>query len=314
MAAPKAYLLLVDDRPDILAPLTRLLELQGYRVAAAGSGPEALEAAKREVPDLILLDVDMPQMNGFEVCRRLRAHGKTQQVPILFLSGLVDPSQKVEGLTAGGDDYVAKSTDFGELKARIEGLLRRHRRGTGANPVTGLPSPWVIEEGVTRRIIDRRPFALAIADIDDFKAYNDAYGYAKGDEALQVLTKVLREALDKEGGPDDLLAHAGADVFLVLSDPEKVQRIMAHVMEVFDWISPSFYKEGDREKGQITLKDRRGKDVHHPLMRLSIGAATTEKRSYPRYPAVLRAAGDVVRYVKGLKRAASFFSTDRRTS
>lgn len=314
VTAPRAHLLLIDDRMDLMAPLARLLEIDGYRVSSAGAGPEGLALAKDDAPDLVILDVDMPHMSGYEVCKRLREQSKTAEVPVLFLSGHSEALNKVEGLEAGGDDYITKPCDFGELKARIESLLRRRRRGSGANPVSGLPAAALIEEGLTRRIIDKRPFALAAIDIDGFKAYNDAYGYHKGDEALKVLAKILREALDKEGGADDRLAHPGGDDFLLLSDPERIHPVMAHVMEVFDWIAPSFYKEEDREKGGVTVKDRRGHWTLHPILRLSIGAVTTEKKAYGRYPKALEAALEVQQYVKSLKRAASFFSVDRRSA
>jgi len=313
MPPERPHLLLIDDRLDLVGPLARLLEIDGYKVATAASGPEGLQIAKDDTPDLIL-DAEMPHMSGYEVCKRLRADHKTHDIPVLFLSGHGEPLNKVEGLEAGADDYVVKPCDFGELKARIESLLRRRRRGIGANPVTALPSPARIEEALTRRIIEKRPFALAALDIDDFKAYNDAYGYQKGDEVLKVLAKILREALDKEGAPEDLLAHVAADDFLVFSDPEHLHPLMAHVMEVFDWIAPSFYKEEDRKQGGVTVKDRRGRWVLYPLLRLSIGAATTEKRHYGRYPQALEAALEVQRYVKTLKRSASFFAMDRRAA
>ena len=314
MASPRAHLLLIDDRMDLMAPLARLLEIDGYRVSTASAGNEGLALAREDVPDLVLLDVDMPHMSGYEVCKRLRADHKTEEVPILFLSGHTEALNKVEGLEAGGDDYISKPCDFGELKARIESLLRRRRRGSGANPVTALPAPAVIEEAVTKRIIEKKPFALASIDIDGFKAYNDAYGYAKGDEALRVLAKILREAVDKEGNPADLIAHAGSDDFLLLSDPVRIHPVMAHVMEVFDWIAPSFYKEEDRDKGGVTVKNRKGHWTLHPILRLSVGAVTTELRAYGRYPKALEAAIEVQRYVKTLKRTASFFSVDRRTN
>lgn len=314
MTSQKAHLLLIDDRMDLMAPLSRLLEIDGYRVSTAMSGPEGLTLAKADLPDLVLLDVDMPHMSGYEVCKRMRAEPKTQDVPILFLSGHSEPLNKVEGLEAGGDDYIVKPCDFGELKARIEALLRRKRRGSGANPVTGLPSSGMVEEAVTQRILAKQPFALAAIDVDAFKSYNDAYGYHKGDEVLKVLAKILREALDKEGGSGDLAGHLGSDDFLLLSDPERIHPLMAHVMEVFDWIAPSFYKEEDREQGGVTVKDRRGHWTLKPILRLSVGAATTAHKSYGRYPKALEAALEVQRYVKTLKRAASSFSVDRRTS
>jgi diguanylate cyclase (GGDEF)-like protein len=313
MASAIAHLLLIDDEIDLLAPLARLLQIDGYRVSTAPSGLEGLKIAKHEGADLIILDVNMPEMDGYEVCRRLRADHKLQDIPILFLSGRGEAAAKIEGLEIGGDDYIVKPFDFAELKARIVSLLRRHRRGKGANPVTGVPAPGVVEEAVTRRIIAKRPFALAVVDIDDFRSYNDAYGYQKGDEVLRVLAKILQEALDREGAPDDLLAHGGGDDFMVLSDPERIHRIVAHLMEVFDWIAPSFYKEDDRERGGVLIKDRRGKEDLHPILRLSIGAATTEKRILSRYPQALQAAQEVCLYVGTLKRNASFFAVDRRT-
>src|ERR1041384_6760691 len=114
MASARAHLLLIDDRMDLMAPLARLLEIDGYRVSTASAGNEGLSLAREDVPDLVLLDMDMPHMSGIEACRRLRAAHKNEDVPILFLSGHGEALNKIEGLEAGGDDYISKPCDFGE--------------------------------------------------------------------------------------------------------------------------------------------------------------------------------------------------------
>lgn len=308
------HILMVDDQADLLAPLARLLERDGYRVSLAVDGAQALEKAGADKPDLVLCDVQMPGMDGYEVVRRLRSLRPTAFVPILFLSGLGETPEKVRGLRVGADDYLTKPVVYEELKARLEAVFARAQRSVGGNPITGLPGSAALEREVQSRVAAGQPFALASVDIDFFRPYNERYGFAKGDEVLRTLGQVLADALENEGSPEDFLAHAGGDDFAVLAAPERLDAVLARAMEMFDWLAPGFYDEADRERGGINADDRRGNPLFHPILRLSIGVATTETRRLSSYAEAAGVASEMRRYAKTLKRRASFVAKDRRRS
>ena len=305
--------LVVDDQPDVLAAHVRLLERDGHRVTVAPDGETALRLASEDLPDVIILDVDMPGMDGFEVVRRLRAMRRTALVPVLFLSGQGEAPRKVKGLELGADDFILKPVDYSELKARIGAALARARRSLGANPLTGLPGNSSIELEVSRRIADGAPFALAYVDVDFFKAYNDAYGFAKGDDVLRALGRNLLEAASRAGAPEDFVGHIGGDDFVLVTSLATLEPVVDHALKAFDRLAPGFYNEEDRKRGGILTADRMGRPANFPLLRISIGATTTAKRRFQSYGQAAGVASEMKKFAKAKQRQGSYFAQDQRT-
>jgi diguanylate cyclase (GGDEF)-like protein len=305
--------LLVDDQPDVLAAHVKLLQRDGYRVTLAADGESALRLAAEELPDVIILDVDMPVMDGFEVVRRLRALRRTALLPVLFLSGHGEAPRKVKGLELGADDFILKPVDYSELKARIGAALARAQRSLGANPLTGLPGNTAIEIEVTRRIREGAAFALSYVDIDFFKSYNDAYGFAKGDDVIRAVGRLLLESVSKEGTPEDFVGHIGGDDFVLVTSLESLEAVVDHALKAFDRLAPDFYNDEDRKRGGIVAADRMGRATSFPVLRLSIGAATTGKRRFKSYGEAAGVASEMKKFAKARQRQGSYFAKDRRT-
>src|SRR3954454_7374878 len=205
--------LVVDDDPFIARLLEIELKAAGYDVRVGSDGEEALGLANERVPDLVLADVMMPKMDGFELTRRLRQDPRTASVSVIMLTARGLSSDKLEGFSAGADDYIVKPFDTPELLARIRGVLRRAREMRAQSPLTGLPGNVRVEEEIEARVQDGEPFAILYADLDHFKAYNDHYGFMRGDQVIQFTARIAQEAALALSDGEAFVGHVRGDDF-----------------------------------------------------------------------------------------------------
>ena len=216
-AGAPACILVVDDHEDNVEVLRARLEARGYRTVTASDGQEALEAVRRDMPDLILLDVMMPNVDGMEVARRIKADRALPYIPIIMQTALDSTEHKVEGLDAGADDYITKPINFAELEARVRSMLRvkalqeeveRQRDELQAlnerlvsisrtDGLTGLINRRHLEERLEEQFEHAKrlaePFTVVMCDLDKFKSVNDTYGHQAGDAVLRQLAEILQE-------------------------------------------------------------------------------------------------------------------------
>lgn len=303
-------ILVVDDEPDALEIVKEGMEFRGYTVVTATNGLDALKIIEEEHPDLIILDVMMPRMDGFETCRVLKAGYQTNQIPVLLLTARGEIEDKVEGLAVGADDYLSKPFDMRELAARVDMLMRRTRRNLEASPLTGLPGNISFQQEVQRRIEAGGLFAVAYLDVDNFKAYNDRYGHARGDDVIKMTARVSVEAVESVGNGDDFVAHVGGDDFFIVSVPNRVEAIANDLIKRFDTDVLLQYNEDDRSQGFIVSKDRRGNVQRFPFMSLSIAIVTNEIREIRHHAVVTQVCAELKSYAKAYDR--SLFVKDRR--
>src|SRR6058998_2992871 len=217
--------LVVDDDPDVARFIEVNLRSAGYEVAVASNGEEALERALDGRPDLILLDVMMPKMDGFEVAQRLRRDPRTSSCSIIMLTAKALSSDKVLGLSSGADDYIIKPFDPVELLARVKGTLRRAREMRALSPLTGLPGNIRIQEEIERQVREARPFAVLYCDLDNFKAYNDQKGFVRGDRLIQAVARIIQDAVVEHVGTDGFVGHVGGDDFVAVLGPEPSEAV-----------------------------------------------------------------------------------------
>lgn len=306
----KTKILVVDDELSVVDSLSERLANRGYDVLKAFDGEKGINLARKELPDLVLLDVRMPKMDGFEVCRKLRDDRMTYLIPVIMITGKAEQEDKITGIKSGADDYVTKPFDLPELLARIEGVLWRTRVGKGSNPLTGLPGAPSIEHEVRKRINSRSKYAVCYLDLDNFKAYNDKYGYEQGDKVIIFIAKVLIQVINKEGDPDDFLGHIGGDDFIIMTTPERVGGLCSIIIDNFERNIPAFYAEEDKKKGYIETIDRRGNPHRFPFMTLSIGVTTNERRAFNSPLEVSAIATEMKQYAKTFM--GSNYKKDRR--
>ena len=307
-----ASILVVDDDPDVARFLEACLRAAGYIVSLASNGEEALERALELRPDLVLLDVMMPKVHGFEVAERLRRDPRTVTSSIIMLSAKALSSDKVLGLSAGADDYIIKPFDATELLARVTGTLRRAREMRALSPLTGLPGNIRIQEEIRRRVAGEIPFALLYADLDHFKAYNDHYGFVRGDGAIQALVRLATGVVRDVAGIEGFVGHVGGDDLVLITPPEYAEEVAEKLCQGFDQQVTLLYESQDVEQGFVEVKDRQGNLKKFPLPTLSVGVATTKNRPFEHYGDAVAVATEMKQVAK--KRSGSAFVVDSRTS
>ena len=271
--------LVVDDDFDIARYVELNLSLEGFTVHVAHDGAEAMVKAQELRPAAVLLDVMMPGLDGYEVCRQLRADARTSHAAIIMLTAKSLSADTVLGLTSGADDYIAKPFDPPELVARVRAALRRAKQLRDISPLTGLPGNTEISRRVEDLLREGIPFALAHADLDRFKAYNDRYGFARGDAAIRATADVLSHAITQHAADVCFLGHVGGDDFVLLVAPEQAEPMCRSIIESFDAMAPSLYDPEDAQRGYIEIDDRRSLTHRVGIMTISIGVATTLNRS-----------------------------------
>jgi PleD family two-component response regulator len=184
----KGRILVVEDDLDISNMLRIYFTSQGYEVTVAGRGGEALERTRKQLPSVIVLDIMLPDIDGYEVCAKLRTNLRTSHVPIIFLTQKDERSDRIAGLELGADDYITKPFDIEELRLRVQNAMRRAERESLTNPTTGLPSGKLIEEQL-RGLMRRKGWGLLYIGLTDMDAFRDVYGFVAGDEVLRKIKR-----------------------------------------------------------------------------------------------------------------------------
>jgi diguanylate cyclase (GGDEF)-like protein len=302
--------LIADDDRDIVRFVEVNLRLEGFEVVTAHDGQDTLVKALARLPNLILLDVMMPRLDGYEVCRRLRADGRCAHIPVIMLTAKSLSADKILGLTAGADDYIIKPFDPMELVARVKTTLRRASEMRALSPLTGLPGNHRIEQELQERMGKDLAVAVAYADLDNFKSYNDRYGFLRGDEVISMAAQVVRRAAYEAAGPAGFVGHIGGDDFVAILPPEAAEDFARLVMAGFDARIPSLYDPEDAEGGVIEVEDRQGQPRRFPLVSVSLGIAANTRRRFSDHRELVATATELKSLAK--REPGSAYAIDRR--
>jgi diguanylate cyclase (GGDEF)-like protein len=283
-------ILVVEDDFDISNMLRIFFTGQGYQVEVAARGNEALEQCRRKLPDLIVLDIMLPDMNGYDVCTELRTTTRTSHIPIIFLTQKDERSDRIAGLERGADDYITKPFDIEELKLRVRNAIRYHQSKNQTNPVTGLPSGRLIEDQL-RQLMRSEGWGFIQIGIDNYNEFTDAYGFVAGDEVLRFATMILNEVIDEHGTLDDFIGHTSNESFVVVTKSGDIASLVSEIRARFDEGVKSHYNFMDREQGHISLPDGATAD----LMRLSIGVVSDKTQRFTDIREITETAADMRR-------------------
>ncbi|MBN2115188.1 MAG: response regulator [Anaerolineales bacterium] len=275
----KARLLVVEDDLDIGNMLKIYFSGMEFDVDVAVRGSDALERTKQVLPHLIVLDIMLPDIDGYEVCRTLRTNMRTSHIPVIFLTQKDERSDKLQGLELGADDYITKPFDIEELKLRVQGAIRRSERESLTDPRSGLPAGRLIEDQL-RRIIRQKGWALLDARVNSFEPFKDVYGFVAGDDVLRFTAMLIGEVIDELGTTTDFIGHAGGDNFIIITAEGKADAIRARLKERFDNEVQTHYNFMDRQQGFMQAPAADGTTVKVPFMTISVGAVSPSMQSF----------------------------------
>ncbi|GAB4030642.1 MAG: hypothetical protein Fur0012_06900 [Elusimicrobiota bacterium] len=304
-------IIVVDDDPNLGLLVSALFKNFNYEVVPLFTGAELADYVSRTKPDLILLDLKLPDANGFELCKKLRDNPYISDVPIIIISGVSEVDSRVDLIETGADDYISKPFDVRELRARVNRILKRRKIDTSLNPLTALPGSPSIEEYIRKKTDAGINFGFAYVDADNFKAYNDVYGYARGDEVIKEIARLCMDSAKRISPKDYFVGHIGGDDFVIVSQPSKTEEIVKELIRSFDARIRDFYSEEDRKNGFIKTLDRQNNMRTFPLMTLSIALVIPGKPTH--YAKIVENAFEIKRYLKSFKdKKESFYHKDRR--
>lgn len=267
-------LLLIEDDYDVAEMLLMYFRSMDYEVIHADNGNEGVEVARTKFPNLILLDIMLPDMDGYDVCVRLRSISLTKYIPTIFLTQRDERGSKVKGLELGADDYITKPFDIDELRLRIEGSIRRATRENLHEPRTGLPTgPLVAEELIRRGAENAKLLRLSL---DGFDTYSDVYSFMAANDVMYHAGKTIRDVLSEQGTENDFVGIMNDDFVLAtyISDTHPLKQTLT---ERFEQQVRTFYTFSDADDGGITLESGTDNERFVPLMRFSIHTLDTDE-------------------------------------
>ena len=276
----KGRILVVEDDLDICQMLRLYFDSQGYEVLTVTRGNDALDVCRKKQPNVVVLDIMLPDMDGYDVCRELRGNLRTSHIPIIFLTQKDERSDKIAGLELGADDYITKPFDIEELKLRIQGAMRRAEATSLTDPTTALPSAKLIEEQL-KILISRADWAMLYIVINHLDAFTETQDIVARDDFLRFVAMNLNETVEAHGTPNDFIGHTSGNDFMIVTVPAVVDTIKNEFSHRFDQSMLTFYDFVTRERGYVVYTDRDGSQQQSPLMNLSMGVLTDADGPFP---------------------------------
>ena len=247
MLDSKPRLLIVEDDLDIAEMLNAYFRVQGYDVSTVNWGEDGVRSALTVHPDLVILDIRLPDIDGYEVARRLRTERRTQDIPIIFLSEKRDRADRLKGLELGADDYITKPFDVQELRLRVRNALKRMNQGSLTNPVSGLPEGALVDERLSEHL-KKDGSAVVLVSLENMDTFREAYGFVASDDVLRAFSVMITNTLREQGSPDDFLGHITPTDFLLIAPAGNFsileERLRVRLEQSLDY----FYPLKDRER------------------------------------------------------------------
>jgi diguanylate cyclase (GGDEF)-like protein len=299
--------------PDDLDPpdeVQRWLAELGIPLVRLHDTESLMGVALRSRPRVVVFDTRRESENALESLRHLKLDSYTGVVPAVVVSA-DDFDSFDAGFRAGADEVVRDHQAAAEVRIRLDAMLRRSDRDLYVHPSTRLPGAVEIEAEIARRLSLGVLFATCYADLDHFKEFNDRYSYYEGDRVIRILAKILHDVVKGTCFEDGFVGHIGGDDFIFIIPIEGVNEVCAEIVSIFDTLVPFQYSEQDRRAGYFFGKDRRGQLHRVPLMTVSIGVVTNERRFFTHAAQVSALATEMKSYAK--TQPGSVFSIDRRT-
>lgn len=250
----KPQLLIVEDDLDLSEMVSSYFRVQNYDVLTAAWGEEALELTNNNLFDLIMLDIRLPDIDGFELCRRLRTARRTQDIPIIFLTEKRDRIDKLQGLELGVVDYITKPFDIQELRLRVRNAINRAKMPVANNPITDLPEGDLVEEHL-ERLLAKDDWGVLQVSIENLSTFRERYGFVAADDVLRAVTLMVRNAVREFGEESDFIGHMGTENFIVITNPDAIEDIQDRVERRIAQSREYFFPLRDRVKSQEAMDE-----------------------------------------------------------
>jgi len=302
--------LLAEHEAGIAEIIQYLIKSWDYDIVTIAKGSAVLDAVRREQPDIIIIDWGLPDMDGLKVSKVLKEDFLTAHIPIIVLIDKKQIRKKMLEIEQGVDDYIANPPDPIDLEVRMELALRRTSHQLYANALTKLPGNKQIEKAIHARMDEKKLFSVAYYDIDNFKSFNDKYGYMKGDSVIRHVAYIIATTVKRYGNQNDFVGHIGGDDFVVVTAPDKDRLIASESILAFNRAMHFHYSKDDRDRTYIVSKDRRGNAMNMPLMSISIAIANNKHFPIKNMVELMETITEIKSYLKTLP--GSNFLVNRR--
>jgi len=303
-------ILVVDKDAENFSLIESRLEARGFVVTAATASEQALRLLEGQNFDLILIAADMEIVNGEELTVRIRKASSSCFVPVIMMLGEHQLAELLHGVQQGFDDFLIKPFDPLTLQLRILLNIRRAEDRMQANPLTKLPGNIAIEKTVKDKILSGEKYSVCYLDINNFKSFNDLYGYDKGDDVIRQAARIIAHAARKHDPGHPFIGHVGGDDFIVVTQPEHESKFAKECIREFDRIIPTYYAAEDIKRGHVQVKNRKGKNEKFPLMSISIATVTNLNKKYSSPAEIAQVAAEVKKFLK--TQSGSSYLRDRR--
>lgn len=288
----KHTLLIVEDDPDTSEMLRVYFEAQGYRVVTAETGRAALKKARVDAPDLILLDVRLPDIDGFEVGQHLQNDVRTGVLPVIFVTERRERDDRIAGLKLGAIDYITKPFDVQELRLRVRNALRR--AGSQNNPVTGLPGEKLTHDRLSL-MLEREGWSTLSITIYGLDKFNEIYGFVARDDVLRAIALTLTSAVEELGSMDDFVGHPHENQFIIITVPNKASTLCQQIEERLNQAMNYFYPIRDREAGFVRIGGEDGDVTKVPFMHIGTIVLHQKDENFPNVESLLEALSQPVK-------------------
>jgi len=290
--------------------LLYLLKAWEYNVVVLEEGDDVIEYLKNENPSLIIIDAALQDKGGLEICKEIKSDFLTSYIPTIVLIDKKQLRRDLLSIEQGVDDYLIKPPDPIDLEIRIVLALRSAAHHFNANALTRLPGNKLIERELIQRLDSRHLFSFHYIDIDNFKSYNDKYGYIRGNQVIIETAKIISKNVKACGNGKDFVGHIGGDDFVIITTPDKAEAIARQTIRDFDAMTLDRYSSSDIKNGSIVSRDRSGRMANIPLMSLSIAIVNNTLDRVSNLFELMDITTELKNYLKGLR--GSNFMVNRR--
>lgn len=250
MSKEQTTLLVVEDDVDVADMLNAYFRVQGYDVLTAYWGVEAVKACRSNHPDLVILDIRLPDIDGYEVARRLRSNRRTADIPIIFLTEKRDRSDRLQGLELGADDYITKPFDIQELRLRVRNALRRVTEGPLTNPITGLAEGPLVEERLTE-CLGNMDWAILLVSLEHLDVFRENYGFVASDDVQRAVSLMISNAVRDVSSPSDFIGQINPTHFVLVTIPANLSGLIGRISSRLEQALDYFYPLKDREQNNF---------------------------------------------------------------